>query len=89
MIDKEHKNNSYRKKHSQPAVKTLQVTSPYNHVIENYRERCRYVFIKLQSLSKHTRNIWSVAEVTPFVKIIRTPRYSDTIQQIRNLVNII
>jgi hypothetical protein len=89
MINKEHKNNSYEEKHSQQAVKTLQVTSPYNHVIEIYRERCRYAFTELQLLSKHTRNIWRVSEVTTLVKIVRTPSYSDTTQQTRNLVNTI
>jgi hypothetical protein len=67
MIDKGHNNNSYEEKHSQSAAKTLQFTSSYNHVIESYKEGCRYAFTKLKLLSKRTRSIWYVAEVSPFV----------------------
>jgi len=60
MIVRGHKNNSYEEIHTQQAAKTLQVTSSYNHVIESYKERCRYAFTKLQLLSKHTRNFWCI-----------------------------
>jgi len=37
-------------------------------------------------LSKHTRSIWCVAETSPLVKSIQSPRYSNTTQQTRNPV---
>jgi len=88
MINKGHKNNSYEEKHSQPAAKTLEFTSSYNHVTESYKERSRSAFTKLQ-LYQNILEVSDVSQKFPRLLKLSGVPVTPTIQHTRNTVSII